>query len=207
MKIKPILFSTEMVQANHIGIKNMTRRVIDEKYFDFLEYAFHHKKNLMDWVIENSKYLPGDILWVRETWFSTRFDFKDLLSCGVTSHLRFKADNNFDPRKDCVGRSWRPSIHMPKEAARSFFQVTNVRIERLQDISEEDAKSEGAIKGIFKIGPNTEKKQFQFEHNNHGSYRDGFKYIWCKINGLESWYKNPFVWVYEYIKTTKPTNF
>ena len=87
---------------------------------------------------------------------------------------------------------------MPKEACRIFLKVKSIRVERLQDISEQDAKAEGAPQGIYREGPNVEKGEFQMEYNNHASYKDGFRFIWQTINGRQSWIDNPWVWVIEF---------
>lgn len=155
--------------------------------------------------------MEGDILWVRETWFSTRLDCNDLLSCGVTSHLKFKADNNYDPNKDCVGRSWKPSIHMPKAAARIFLRVISVRCERLTDITEEDAEAEGVEK--FHHGYTGSPRGIWYRDYLYGggfdqeNARKSFLGLWKSINGKESVKKNPWVFIYEFEKTEKPENF
>ena len=225
---KPILFSTEMVQAILAGRKTQTRRIVnpqpdptlkltaklsnqwDGKQDYPLTLVFYNegtsKKSIY---AEYSLPLcePGDILWVRETWFSTQFNCKDLLECGVTGHLRFKADNNYDPRKDCVGRSWKPSIHMPKEAARIFLKVTNVRCERLKEITKEYSLSEG----ISESGREEEfifYKNYEFPNEYHQDPINSFKSLWDSINAKKHpWESNPWVWVYDFERIEKPENF
>lgn len=166
----------------------------------------------------------GDILWVRETWAET-INVNAIDEWSERAHLRtddcdsdrpwsviiYRADGEWqwtDGDGFHTERSyWKPSIFMPKEAARNFLQVTAVRTEKLQDISEEDAKAEGAKKGVFLYGPNQTKNDFQLELNPHGTYYDGFKYIWHQINGADSWNANPYVWVYNFKRTEKPKNF
>ena len=92
---------------------------------------------------------------------------------------------------------WKPSIHMPKAAARIWLKVVNVRVERLHEITEQDAIAEGAQCGIFRYGPNVCKGEYHLEINRHADYTDGFKYVWHQINGRESWDANPWVWVVE----------
>ncbi|MCX8533073.1 hypothetical protein [Chryseobacterium luquanense] len=201
MKTKPILFSTDMVQANLDGRKTNTRRIIDEKHYGFLEYAFKNKKNLVDWISKNAKYQMEDVLWVRETFQQT------IMTKSGNKAFLFKADLDlFDP--EIV--SWSPSIHMPKEAARMFLKILNVRVERVQDISNEDAIAEGIEyigdirdSAIFRnyMRPGKEKQfDYGFPHNSFSS-------LWEKINGKASWKQNPFVWVYEYQIIEKPENF
>lgn len=218
---KPILFSTEMVQAILAGRKMQTRRVVNPQPIKFrtefpipVSDAIKDNKALIKkgyallgtsgplsgYTYGKSKYQPGDILWVRETYIDVG-EKADQYFGGVRFH--YKANQNF------VGCwPWKPSIFMPKEAARIFLKITNVRVERLQDISEEDAIAEGVKKGIFRNGPNTIKEEFQLEFNVHGHHKDGFKFIWQSINAKKHpWESNPWVWVYEFERIEKPENF
>ena len=107
---------------------------------------------------------------------------------------------------------WKPSIYMPKKRARIFLEVTNVRVERLKDISEEDAISEGIDKkgdlyfnyveseGYF-------KKSFPKEYFYKEIPKVSFISLWAKINGIDSWIANPWVWVYEFKVVEKPKDF
>lgn len=177
MNFKPILFSTPMVQAILDGRKTQTRRVIKPQPLDVVTYADQRV-----WYPEVIKcpYEVGDILWVRETFTnSEEYPF-----------IFYKAD------ADDVSIKWKPSIFMPKSACRLFLQVKSVRVERLQDITEEDAIAEGAKHGRFyglgQIG---------------GSIREGFFELWETINRKGSVNKNPWVWVIEFEKIEKPENF
>lgn len=145
MAIKPILFNTEMVRAILDGRKTQTRRVVKQPpiYGEILHdvkgwYYIDGTRNGYSLI---PPFAPGDILWVRETWGK-------LTECNVYPpyepyHERFiyRADLG-DP--DHFQARWHPSIHMPKEAARSFLRVNDVQVERLQDITEEDVVAEGA---------------------------------------------------------------
>jgi len=179
MNFKPILFSTPMVQAILDGTKTQTRRIVKEP-----------KGFIGKWLFQNVDYVRtrvkcpygkvGDVLWVRETFTnSEEYPF-----------IFYKAD------ADDVSIKWKPSIFMPKEACRLFLQVKNIRVERLQDISEQDAIAEGAKHGRFyglgQIG---------------GSTREGFFELWETINKKGSVNKNPWVWVIEFEKIEKPENF
>ncbi|MHA4844446.1 hypothetical protein ACX0G7_09790 [Flavitalea antarctica] len=165
---------------------------------------------------------PGDVLWVRETHYAyghwscvtdtetgkEKWSFKDLTG---DSLFNYAYENNPPARiiKGRYGFGWykRPSLFMPKSACRIFLEVTEVRVERLQDISEEDAKAEGAERGILRDGPNTEKGEFHLEYNNMSDHKDGFQFIWQMINGKESWNLNPWVWVVSFKQISKPENF
>ena len=157
MAIKPILFNTPMVRAVRSDIKTETRRLINPRYRDD-EYSFQIITNahtgefvrvemIDEW--ENCtrflppQYLPGDILWVRESW-------------AVAADLPGISDGGFVYRSDYTDYElsqlkekhfcWKPSIHLPKSAARTFIKVTGVWAERLQDITDEQCIREGIQK-------------------------------------------------------------
>ncbi|MFC4688628.1 hypothetical protein ACFO4P_16930 [Epilithonimonas pallida] len=206
-KYKPILFSTEMVQAILAVRKTQTRRTQGlsslNKNPDLYGlgnvqingvFNFYLKENEKGIWIE-PKYQPGDILWVRETFI----DVGDQAEFFEGIRFHYKADNSF------VGCwPWKPSIHMPKEAARIFLEVTNVRCERLQDISEEDAIAEG-VESSYTVCRNP-----GYAYKNYEKYYDfispisSFASLWRVINGADSWKANPWVWVYQYKKIEKP---
>lgn len=213
MKERPILFSGEMVRAILGGRKTMTRRIMNptdrgEKFL-FNNPAFHRYKYTRMWEdlhgeycayfetgpTEESKYgfaesfkcpfgRPGDRLWVRET-------FCDRNNNGEQIKPLYRADGQEYEGGDGwhFEAKWKPSIFMPRRYSRITLEITNVRVERLQDISEEDAKSEGA---------NGEKYRGQgFEHC---IYREAFRTLWESINAKRgySWDANPWVWVVEF---------
>ncbi len=222
MKEHPILFSTPMVQAILEGRKTQTRRItkpqlsakcefcgIDRKKGFGSPYALH-TLSFNDgryscsycgaFVPNNKKPLkcpygqPGDLLWVRETFsapgesqLGTAFLFKADFSIGVSEHKKNKG-------------MWKPSIHMPKAAARIWLEITEVKVERLQDISEEDAIAEGC----FKYGPFGEYAGSKHPSGGAMKYRAyskaarAFQCIWESINGEQSWKKNPWVWVVKF---------
>lgn len=103
---------------------------------------------------------------------------------------------------------WKPSLFMPKAACRIFLEVTDVKVERLQDINSEDAKAEGAndwmkvddMKMMAGLGNWLIPSPFS-------GHQFGFLSIWCKINGCQSWLDNPWVWVVTFKKIEKPENF
>lgn len=204
MSEKPILFNTEMVRAILDGRKSCTRRVV-KKVIPFNENAncWNILKN-GEWsgpvpkckLIEQcAPYQIGDILYVRETWFK-----------GVHRYL-YRADysdtEKFYRNGKEIEMKWRPSIHMPKAAARIWLKVTDVRAERLQEITEDGAKSEGAIDSRgFILSPDN-------EYNRMHTAREHFAEIWngtLKKSDLDryGWDANPWVWVIEFERCEKP---
>lgn len=188
MAIKPILFNTEMVQAILDGRKTCTRRIMKPQLT--AHYGTQYVK---------PPYGPGDILYVRETWCA--------LPVNEAGHMRghsvyyYKADG--DLRPEGWRGKWKPSIHMPKEAARIWLKVTDVRVERLQDITEDGAKAEGAIdnRGFIHSPEN--------EYDNIHTARKHFAEIWnntIKKSDLYryGWDANPYVFVIEFERCEKP---
>jgi hypothetical protein len=192
MKERFILFSTAMVRAILHGRKKQTRRVIKPQpdadgfiksastghpqEWKFTKKVFNGVCNATtDW-IKCPYGQPGDLLWVRETW--GRYERVD----GNILYL-YRADAGDDPREYHVAGGWKPSIHMPKRAARIFLEITDVRVERVQDISEEDVLNEG-----FRMD-STEIIKF--------GYKGAFRYLWNSINAKRgySWESDPWVWV------------
>lgn len=220
-KFKPILFSTEMVQAILAGRKMQTRRVVNPQPIKFrtefpipVSDAIKDNKALIKkgyallgtsgplsgYTYGKSKYQPGDILWVRETFIDVG-EKADQYFGGVRFH--YKANQDF------VGCwPWKPSIFMPKEAARIFLKVTNVRVERLQDISEEDAIAEGVLYERGVAYPHCGWFDFEIKLPVLSNPKNAFKSLWQSINGKKHpWDSNPWVWVYEFERIEKPENF
>jgi len=163
MKERPILFSTEMVKAILDGRKTMTRRVVKDPY----KYITIPRPSPYGRV--------GDRLWVRETFV-------------------IDADGMPDYRADCDSGviAWRPSIFMPRKLSRITLEITSVRVERLQEITEEDAIKEGAGPGHILCSPTI----FNPETETPKDYRTGFSYLWDAINRKTyPWESNPWVWV------------
>lgn len=200
MAIKPILFNTEMVRAILDGRKTCTRRLprkqIEEKYIEYDEWVqavavpgctYLRKK---EFYTQYPPYQPGDLLYVRETWSEW------------TDGYLYKAWSSPFPQ---AGQSsvmkWHPSIHMPKEAARIWLKVTDVRVERLQDITDDGAKAEGAN---WKNGQNV-----GWEEKMKRTATERFAEIWnstIKKSDLDryGWAANPYVFVIEFVKIDKP---
>jgi hypothetical protein len=123
--------------------------------------------------------VPGDRLWVRETWAQNE---DQLSETRMDASIRYRADGEQRALDNGGEKPWRPSIFMPRWASRITLEVTGVRIERLQAISEADAKAEGANPGKWP----TMRQQ---------PYQAGYSALWDSINGAGSWNANPWVWV------------
>lgn len=220
MKFIPILYSTPMVQAINEDRKTQTRRTKNLEYINEKPDNWFFLKSLLrsDGVLfflfegfqGDSKLVkcpygqPGDVLWVRETFHYVhdaetnkflKYGYKADWSIGITSHPKNKG-------------IWRPSIHMPKEAARLFLQIQDIRVERLQDISENDAIAEGvAFVGKTPSGHNLYKDYRERFIEPFFAPENSFMSLWVSINGQRSWMSNPWVWVIEFEKIYKPENF
>ena len=202
MAIKPILFNAEMVRAILDGRKTCTRRAVKHNVDAILNSPYHmeHPEVEDAWLIKKlciPPYELGDLLYVRETWCG--------LPVNEAGHMRghtiyyYKADGELRP-KGWRG-TWHPSIHMPKEAARIWLKVTDVRVERLQAITEDGAKSEGAN---WKNGRNV-----GWEEKMKRTATERFAEIWnstIKKTDLDryGWDANPWVWVIEFERCEKP---
>ena len=222
MAIKPILFNTEMVRAILDGRKRCTRRLIKHNVDTVLNSPYHkeHPETEDAWLIRRlcrAPYDPGDILYVRETWawcpcWDCGMDGEQG-ECEHEAELKFHDEKRehgcYMYRASCEDNeypsvdTWHPSIHMPKEAARIWLKVTNVRVERLQEITEDGAKAEGAIdnRGFIHSPKN--------EYDSIHTAREHFTEIWnstIKKSDLDryGWNTNPWVWVIEFERCEKP---
>lgn len=203
MAIKPILFNTEMVRAILDGRKTVTRRLVKFLSRKNPNWTGYVKDGLMLYngrnepCIKKAPYQPGDILYVRESYSELSFGYV------------YKADGeNIDHLGNVI--KWHPSIHMPKEAARIWLKVTNVRVERLHEITEGGALREGA-QGIrcnhVALGVHG-----CTDCMNTGWIEPpqiGFMQIWdstIKKTDLDryGWDANPWVWVIEFERCEKP---
>ena len=239
MAIKPILFNTEMVRAILDGRKTCTRRVIkpqpDEKHIYPLGYVTDstEKNNVgcfgfgideYGGSIQYAKppYLGGDIIYIRETWteecgknyYRADYDSDYLDPCETLSGGYPASCRNHPGCDGCMATStrihWRPSIHMPKEAARIWLKVTDVRVERLQEITEDGAKAEGINEewAMSWWSPT----YYDPDSGGYPKYRDTFAFeVWNKTIkksdiGRYGWYANPWVWVVEFERCEKPAD-
>lgn len=207
MVIKPILFNTEMVRAILNGKKSCTRRIVKPQQFvgmlpdkckdgipeEFLKgkkFMFKPYCDMTDIELINTSYKapyqPGDILYVRETFIQ------------AAAHIFwYKANDNSWISE---GLRWKPSIHMPKEAARIWLKVTGVRVERLQDITGLSAQKEG-----IEVDPKECASKFDFITELFLL----FQRLWdstIKKSDLDhyGWDANPYVWVIEFERCEKP---
>ena len=189
MSVKPIIFSGPMVRALLDGRKTMTRRVLKgnllgdlDKVFQLDDGSWHHTASDGSHMSPVSvPYICGDLLWVRES--------IDKVCASAGDEVAYMADWRGDPR----GLGWRPSIHMPRWASRLTLEVTDVRVERVQDISEEDAKAEGAE---YLTTPCDHPRHTCEEIGCAGTgYRLGFADLWHSINEKRGfgWDANPWV--------------
>lgn len=189
---RPILFSGAMVRAILAGRKTQTRRVVNPQpgHIEWFEHqrGWCAKASEREWAMVRCPYgAPGDALWVREAWG---------FSAGVTfdAQARFmrEQDRRFIVYRADEGASaaaWGPSIFMPRWASRLSLRVTGVRVERLQEISEDDARAEGM--GTLPAG--TDEDGHPFDASDH---RTAFRVGWDTINGKRApWALNPWVWV------------
>jgi len=202
-KERPILFSGEMVRAILEGRKTQTRRMVKPQPKGFwgdpnnciaggVLQAICHDPNARNMGKISDKYIrvpygvPGDRLWVRETW--QVFEHEDVAidelrrryrDGQLAGELVYKAD---DPN-EAVER-WRSGLHLPREFSRITLGVTGVRVERLQEISEADCAAEGIAT--------------EFHGMPVGGLRWEYAAIWDRINGAGSWDANPWVWVVEF---------
>ena len=204
MKERPILFSSPMVRAILDGRKTQTRRVVKpqpesghdgEPYWHVGGYRAWQFRGIADPLRMGTNNplvcpygQPGDRLWVRETmdvsYQGSAYYAADGAQIGDRDELgdlceRYGHPYFFNELKGI------PSIHMPRWASRITLEVTGVRVERLQDISEKDSKAEGALK----------QRLDDLEPPTHWR---GFKGVWESINGAGSWDANPWVWVVEF---------
>lgn len=229
MATKPILFNTEMVRAILDGRKSCTRRLVKPEpqgYFEVSEEPLY----IYDTDGKQGKitppYQPGDILYVRET-----FAWCPCWDCGMdteqgacTDHIyhsekkeygcymyRASCEDNEYPSAD----TWHPSIHMPKEAARIWLKVKNVRVERLQEMKPVDVIKEGAYPDCWDCLNTYEESGSQccYGTEEQCSQCDGVMMEWEKLWNSTikktdidryGWDANPWVWVIEFERCKKP---
>ncbi len=209
-KERPILFSAPMVRAILDGSKTQTRRIVKPQIVNVSGstpwewkgtrpkaqtnsgwIASTHLEELLSWLKYSCPYgKVGDRLWVRETW-------QELDWPPTGPRIVYRADNDADPAK------WRPSIFMPRAMSRINLEVVNVRVEQLQDISEDDALAEGAGWETTGDTPQALDRLARMTGitdpgSNLSTRRAHYALLWESINGSGSWDANPWVWVVEF---------
>ena len=224
-RVLPILFNTEMVRAILDGRKTVTRRLVKPQPKSKLCYTFAgsdcgtwgypsktaheswgEEYRLPDNITKedfgkrwNPPYHTDDVLYVRETWAPIYPGKESNEVCGYIykEDSLEEYDNRYPDGEDYQwGGKWRPSIHMPKEAARIWLKVTDVRVERLQDITSEQICREGV--------------EVEYPHALNGEeQRYAFSTLWnstVKKSDLDryGWNANPWVWVIEFERCEKP---
>lgn len=208
--IKPILFNTQMVQAILDGRKTTTRRIVKGNIndldligtgsskcndtFDTTLFGKLDKEKVWNSDVKErvkAPYMPGDILYVRETWGISN-PLGDFARNNRTAEYVYKAGYSKGERIPMVREQeknlgvWKPSIHMPKDAARIFLKVTSARVERLQDITEDGIRAE----------------EITEEWPPHAM--DKFRKLWDSTTKEYRWETNPWVWVIEFERCDKP---
>lgn len=234
MKEKPILFKGAMVRAILAGSKTQTRRILKGPWKHKPEPCFcggeeeEGDADSWGWEVEQdndfpngfqairnapcSYGAPGDRLWVRETFYCDHFQYPDAEIADMKELLYYRA-TDVAPCGECytgfAGETmdcpWRPSIHMPRWASRLTLEITDVRVQRLQDITEEDAVSEGIEP--CEMLPDSHWRVYG--KGNGSSTRSevwSYQTLWESINGPGSWDLNPWVWALEFEPVKAMTN-
>jgi hypothetical protein len=201
VRVRPILFSGPMVRALLDGRKTQTRRAVKPQPPERWEGARPHKIALTtddegaelfaysqsagngDWTARCPYGVPGDRLWVRETW---AHDGPDLETVRTRHEDMLPGGDSYGPYYRATEIApdtllWRPSIFMPRWASRITLEITDVRVERLQDISEADALAEGVTHSL--------------SHPAGRTAAENYSWLWDDINGEGAWASNPWVWV------------
>lgn len=196
MKERPILFKGEMVKAILDGRKTQTRRICKpQPHPDFLKRGVvsivpqwpmqdgmrWFMRDGMSELVKSPYGAPSDRLWVKETWRPDDYAPEDTI---------YAADIPEEILSEGKGIiTWKPSIHMSRKRSRLNLEITGLRVERLQDITEHDAYCEGVQLTDDFTG---------CAEDLNGSYVTAYEYLWKQINGEKSWDENPWVWVIEF---------
>lgn len=194
--IKPILFNYEMVRAIKEGRKTVTRRIVSQSVWENFVFEggkvinyLDKKRNILESPLYKAPYQPGDILYVREKW------------CENPNYKEFYYAAKRAPGVSApYGLRWRPSIHMPKEAARIWLKVADVRVERLQDMTLDEFLSEGVT-----VRP----EAFNDPENAYLQAKEEFTAIWDgtikqEKRDIYGWDANPWTWVIAFERCDKP---
>lgn len=214
MKARPILITTSLIQPVLQDLKTLTSRlpgleevnerpddwewvctIIENKTGD-LTYRFERTGKSLEL---SSRYgQPGGQLWVRECWAASKI-YDDIKPRDIPNGAPVWYAANPGAKPDGIGRL-RPSIHMPRWMSRLSLLVNKIEPRRAHSLTEEECEREGVPRGIFRMGPNTQRGEFQLELDFHGTYQAGYKYTFATINGLEVWETNPWVWLISFTR-------
>lgn len=224
MKVVPMLFNTEMVKAIIDGRKTVTRRLVTPQPQDSGEgYHLWPSKKLETMVrVSDIEHMPayqeayhldiikescpvaniGDLIYVRETIYglfsiqpeSDTYEFYKRL----TRDIKYVADGGDLPKTTRHCKAWKtvPSIHMPRWASRITLRVTDIRIERVQDITETQAKNEGVSRNVWFKPHGSIEDDWLNDGDLKSKYKTSFANIWESIH--KNWDENPYVWVIEF---------
>ena len=220
MKERPILFSGPMVRAILEGRKTQTRRILDpqpedppagwypDAYNKTLDWCFWGPRKTPDSgrctlpLFRNKYGQTGDRLWVREAWCCKMEGGSFVYNENGDYACHYKADGVYVEavdgdgfkrynRKGYEASPWSPSIYMPRWASRITLEIESVRVERLQEISRQDAKAEG-------FWPSQYNGLESWNGQSYGSANHAFEACWKDINGPGSWDQNPWIWVIQF---------
>jgi hypothetical protein len=208
MKERPILFSGSMVTAILDGRKTQTRRVIKHQPYDNGLWPRGTPPGASELDCPYGK--PGDRLWVRETWADMTACYSDPVEGESPLNVAFKADDSVwnvygkAVYLEQLGQAglyvdkWKPSIHMHRQSSRITLEITGVRVERLNDISEGDAIAEGITWLNGATAGHLTRAEVQTLEGKF-IHQKGFANIWNFVNGKKHpWSSNPWVWVVEF---------
>lgn len=218
VKERPILMSGPMVKAILDGRKTQTRRVVKPQppddfdrhcWFDAPAYGWTNEPEpAINWFTLRCRHgLPGERLYIREKWALVQWDEdgtddwtgsipKEPPGLGWSAH--HAAGSTYE--NDCLedrGFRWRPSIHMPRWAARIIIEVTGVRVERIQDISDADAIAEG-IRRFDETAGQSVYTWYGVDRSTDRNPIGAYRTLWESIHGPGSWDANPWVWAVEF---------
>lgn len=220
----PILFSTPMVKAINVDIKRKTRRTKGLEWINITigsdcfiydgicndDKNFHYFEQLVDGELSKSyKKIKcpygkvGDLLWVRETTreashYGIEYPFIQYADLSTNTHCKIIDDVQI------IFSKWKPSIHMLKKHCRIYLEITDIKCERLKEISEEDAIAEGVEKTYNGYLNYSKHYPVLKALQKWDSAKMSFFSLWESINGVESSELNPWVWVITFKRVSKP---
>ena len=204
-----------LVRATLAGLKTQTRRpikpqpdddIVDVEYDAIAGLWLGNTQEDNDlgytssWAARCPMGQAGDRLWVRETW--QHYQNSGQRAADFSEHQRFAANcfyraDESNPRTKPLSGKWRPSLLMPRWACRLVLPLVSVRVERVQDITEEDAKAEG-VEPVLMRGIGSYPEWMRPTMREVGGHQKAFELLWKQIYGDASWDANPWVWVAEW---------